>query len=270
MKKAYDQPGLVYLHSGAEACVADKPLQHIMRDYYQIVAVLDGRGSYTQGGKTHSVTSGHCFLIVPYDAVSYVQDSADPWHYCWLSFSGALATELLVKCGFIALGRNRRPVFPFPQPDFGRDMLELATGTDPAVELMGDALKSAQAHLLFADLVNAWQPAPVKSTPQKIVESAMREMEYNFSAPILIQEMAEHYSLDRSHFYRLFMEETGRSPQLYLRECRLANAKSMLRNSRMNVYEIAAACGYESPSAFTRMFKAETGMTPLAWRRAQT
>ena len=53
-----------------------------------------------------------------------------------------------------------------------------------------------------------------------------------------------------------------------LKRIRIEKAKKMLENKVILVEQIAALCGFESPSYFIKIFKKETGLTPLEYRKA--
>ena len=62
--------------------------------------------------------------------------------------------------------------------------------------------------------------------------------------------------------YRLF-EQLQTSPGDYLRRTRLATAARMLLQSRdRTVAEIAALCGFDDATTFTRAFRRQYGLTP--------
>lgn len=69
------------------------------------------------------------------------------------------------------------------------------------------------------------------------------------------------------HFHRLYRSLTGETVMDTLRHQRLAMAAVRLANQDGNVTEIALACGYESPQAFTRAFRQFSGDSPSTFRR---
>ena len=73
--------------------------------------------------------------------------------------------------------------------------------------------------------------------------------------------------LSRFHFCRAFKESTGLSPHAWLRQHRLEQAMTMLRDTEVSVVSIAAALGYASQTAFAAAFRKLTGETPSDWRR---
>lgn len=60
---------------------------------------------------------------------------------------------------------------------------------------------------------------------------------------------------------------TGHSTTNYIRLRRLVRAKFLLKNTDMPMGEIQTACGFESPSYFSRAFKGEFGITPSEFRK---
>ena len=63
-----------------------------------------------------------------------------------------------------------------------------------------------------------------------------------------------------------FRSATGRSILEEIRGVRLAKAKELLAGPPMKLEAVANFCGYKSAVAFSIFFKAETGVTPTAWR----
>ncbi len=72
------------------------------------------------------------------------------------------------------------------------------------------------------------------------------------------------------HFQRLFQAITGFSVQEYIRNRRLSEAAVLLKETRMNILEIAISYQYGSQEAFTRAFTNRYGMTPARYRRGET
>ena len=85
---------------------------------------------------------------------------------------------------------------------------------------------------------------------------------------ITIEELSRKLNVSASHLRRSFRALLGVSLGRYLRFCRMHLAVGLLRSSDMNIAQIAARCGYDSVSAFSRAFKREEKhYAPLAYRR---
>lgn len=88
-------------------------------------------------------------------------------------------------------------------------------------------------------------------------------MDCNLNAAML----AAHMIMSISTLNRKINSITGTNTTIYIRQRRLARAKYLLKNSSMSMGEIQAVCGFESPSYFSRTFRAEFGITPTEYRK---
>ncbi|HEX6199545.1 MAG TPA: helix-turn-helix domain-containing protein, partial [Thermoanaerobaculia bacterium] len=89
----------------------------------------------------------------------------------------------------------------------------------------------------------------------------------NSSTAKPVEAMAARSGLAPRSFQRRFRRATGHSPIAYVQQLRVHRAKGMLAGTRDSIEEIAWRVGYEDPSAFSRLFKRITRVTPGAYRR---
>jgi len=95
---------------------------------------------------------------------------------------------------------------------------------------------------------------------------AMHFISRRFAEPIGIDEVARHAGLSRSHFIRLFHEQTGITPRRFIEDCRLGEAAHLLRTRNLSAAEIGFSCGFHDPARFSRVFKSRTGQSPSELR----
>lgn len=65
---------------------------------------------------------------------------------------------------------------------------------------------------------------------------------------------------------RLFRRYLNRSPKRYYMELRLAKARNLLQQTDMSVINVALACGFASPSHFSKCYRAFYRTTPYRER----
>lgn len=82
-----------------------------------------------------------------------------------------------------------------------------------------------------------------------------------------VDELARAVGVSRSALAERFAELVGQPPMQYLTRWRLQLAGELLRGGRQTVAAIAGDVGYDSEAAFSRAFKREMGVSPVAWRR---
>ncbi|MFZ0616732.1 MAG: helix-turn-helix transcriptional regulator [Chthoniobacterales bacterium] len=79
--------------------------------------------------------------------------------------------------------------------------------------------------------------------------------------------LAARLGCSPDHLTRSFRAEKGMALNSWITRDRISLASSLLERAEHNVAEVGWACGYTSPSYFISVFRKQTGMTPLQWRR---
>ena len=94
----------------------------------------------------------------------------------------------------------------------------------------------------------------------------LNHIESNLSSELSNNILAEKCRLATNTFTRLFKQETGISPQTYVRQKRINNACVQLHHSNDSIDEIATKTGFANRYHFTRIFKQVTAMSPAKYR----
>ena len=81
----------------------------------------------------------------------------------------------------------------------------------------------------------------------------------------VVAERLLHY-LNENYIGRLFRRQMGVRFTAYLNQVRIAHARTLLLDTSLSVTEIAMKTGFNQVPYFNRCFKANTGMTPTAFR----
>ena len=84
-----------------------------------------------------------------------------------------------------------------------------------------------------------------------------------------VESLAQAAGMSRTGFAVLFQKKMNMSPMQYATSWRMELAKNSLANPRNSLTDAAELAGYASDSAFARVFKKETGMTPAGFRRLE-
>lgn len=99
-----------------------------------------------------------------------------------------------------------------------------------------------------------------------IVSAFIGYAEKHYNKNITISRLADLFYMNRKYAGRIFKAECGMSFNRYLNVLRTENAKKLLKNTDMNIIDIAMECGYNNVTYFNKVFKNVTGMTPLEYR----
>ncbi len=84
---------------------------------------------------------------------------------------------------------------------------------------------------------------------------------------ISFDAIARDAGLSRPHFFKLFRENTGLTPNIYLNTLRMETAIDMLTSSSDAVTSIGLDLGFSSQASFTRFFISNVGIPPSNYRR---
>ncbi len=92
-------------------------------------------------------------------------------------------------------------------------------------------------------------------------------LENDFSKDWKLEELVEIAHMSRSTLMRIFRKATGQSPIEYLVRLRIQEAMTLLRNTDMNITEIAMGIGFNDSNYFTRQFRKTNEISPTAYRK---
>ena len=81
-----------------------------------------------------------------------------------------------------------------------------------------------------------------------------------------VTEISHHAGISVRSLRRRLKTETGMTWEVYRHRCRLLQAISLLTDTDEPMSEIAARCGFESPSGFAKAFRHAMGEAPRDYR----
>lgn len=111
-------------------------------------------------------------------------------------------------------------------------------------------------------------PVGAEEIPREFA-AALADFEQDPSRDVIPAVLSERSRLSPSRLARLTRRLFGLTPSQLIAKTRITAASRLLLETRKSVAEIALHCGYNDQSAFTRAFRATTGLTPLEYRRRE-
>lgn len=91
-------------------------------------------------------------------------------------------------------------------------------------------------------------------------------LEGNLKEKFSLERLAKVAKLTPKTLSRRFKKATGDTLQLYLQKLRIETAKRLLESKDITFNEVTWAVGYNDVSAFHKVFRQETGLTPISYR----
>jgi AraC family transcriptional activator of pobA len=111
---------------------------------------------------------------------------------------------------------------------------------------------------------------PVKSTTDnaalRIANEYKKLLQQKIFEKQKVSSYADMLAVSPEHLNRCVKSAFGKTASHYLDEMLLLEAKVLLKQSALNVSEIAYKIGKENPGDFIRFFKSKTGITPKQYR----
>lgn len=270
--KGNDDFGLVMEYCGMEYCEAQFVMPMHRREVFLLHYIFKGQGVFACGQQQHPVRQGDLFAIFPQVFNSYRAHPEDPFHFCWVGFSGTNAPRMMERLGLTP----EQPVCSLP------------VGV-PVVELVGRCISlcdsplpqdevqmQAELYGLFAGieggrgaLARTGGAGGVSRAAHDHVHRAKSYIQFNYMVPITIQEVAQQVNLERTYFSKIFHQVEGVAPQEYLLNYRVDSAKRLLADTDYNVREVGALVGIPDAYYFSRIFKRRIGLSPAQYRRSR-
>ena len=103
--------------------------------------------------------------------------------------------------------------------------------------------------------------------PKAVLQRVLDKI-HSSDGNIELSTLAAETGYSRRHFLRMFQKSLGMAPHQYLTEVKLQRAQELLKEQSRSLIDIALSCGFSSHSHFTRIFRAQRGITPNEMRRA--
>lgn len=233
---------------------------------YFMLYTHSGSGKLRYNGKELILTAGtivifHCLNYQWYGTVS----DDEPWEYHYMHFSGSIAEKLYSLLGGnrvspITIGNNTRIINVWEKigSNIGSnnsmiDMLNCSLLMQIITEIMA-----------YKNVTNTEINHPYAQE----LEKAINTIEQNYNTKLHLEDMLQEIHVSKYYFIKLFKQYKGISPYEYLIRFRINQAKKLLLQSDMNVYEIALQVGFDDSNSFIRCFKKYTNSTPLKYRNS--
>lgn len=230
--------------------------------WYQILHSISGRGVLLHDGEREEIGE-NTFIFLPKDSPHEYAPLTERWRVNWVAFDGSACDSTLRELGL--------------------DKVRCAAVSDSSYmqELFEKMLTSQQTDILFSgytcsglvyDYILGFRRAFSSDEDNKRsrqLSQLMPALKYiydNYSEDIPIPFLAQRVGVTHQHFCRLFKSVMKMSPNDYLNNRRIDEAKRMLREEKLSVAETAEACGFHDAGYFSTVFKAYTGVSPSRFR----
>lgn len=251
-------------------------------DFTEIIIVLKGNSIHFVEGNEYVASAGDIFVLQGYQAHAFKDASSlEIVNVMFDSTTRAdmLDNEMLKKIpGYNALFilepqyRNRhhfKHILRLSRKDLAKiefiinTMFLEQTSQEPGFE----AIIKNKLEELIIYLSREYSKLKSREAISLLrIGSIIEYLENHYAEDINLDHLSQMSYMSIRNFQRVFKKATGQSPIDYLIHIRLQKAKNLLRESNMQVADIAIQSGFNEYNYFSRKFKNAVGISPLKYR----
>lgn len=216
---------------------------------YEIIYVLSGKGSAVIGDETHSVSDGTYCIIPPKTKHTEILDGYGEIIFIGFEHDNP---ELMLKAGvYQSVGTSVPMILNRIAEEYTRQNL----GYNIAAQALLDLL-----------LVTAVRETGATNKKCKDLDYIKAYIEQYYNRKISFAQLADLSGYSYDYFRHMFKQRFGVSPQEYMIDIRLRQAKRLLEKTELSCTEIAYNCGFSNSAQLTSMFKKKYKKTPTSYR----
>jgi AraC family transcriptional regulator of arabinose operon len=230
---------------------------------FQWIQTISGQGELVTEGQTFTMNQGQGMLLFPDIAHSYYAIK-EPWEVSWLTFNGKYARSILR-----AFQWEQSHILSISNPQRLLQKMDVIYRLTNSKDTMDSIDASSKIYEILLDLHVYGAASEVRSKQQYIeqLSPVLNYIEIHYAGPIVLADLASLLSVSPQHICVLFQQTLGMRPFEYITKQRLRKAKELLlRETKMEISEVAHNVGYADASYFIKLFKQQEGLTPLIFR----
>lgn len=110
---------------------------------------------------------------------------------------------------------------------------------------------------------------PAQSSDANLVDEVKRYIRDNCETVGSLEEIADHFYLNKFYLSRLFKQKTGYTITEFTNIQKIRRSQKLLEDTEDSIADIAFQVGYESVTYFNRVFKKYIETSPLQYRKKQ-
>lgn len=187
---------------------------------------------------------------------------------------GGFSAERVLLTPFLRSGKGNPYCLPVTGPIRDR-LIRMSANMENQLVNQPDSFWPCRGRSFFIEILMLMQSLTVLETEvhgerlpsQERIYPVLREMHLRYPDPAYrAPKLPRPAAINRISLHFAFRKGVGKTPGAYLRSLRCAVGANLLKDTMLELQDIARRCGYANPSEFGGHFRKEYGSEPLAWR----
>ena len=251
-------------------------------DFFEFVYVDKGFMVHNHNGRTHVLTAGDVFCIVPGQIHMYTMGyEAVIYNILFEKSEFGTFLDQISSLGILKdIFECREDIFPnikISIPKRHELIALLDTMIQDAAEKKCGWHTALRIHmlefLLFFVRAHSEAEHEIKSDTGKkavyygYILKTLKFVEENYMKDINSADIAENVGISSDYITKQFKKELDMTPLDYLRKYRIAKSIELIKTTDMSISDVSVACGFNDLSLFSRVFKQTFGLTPRDFKK---
>lgn len=260
--KFSDEKEFFYEHRDTDLYHTPLMGKHHYHRLFEIYYFIKGECKYFIDDRTYTLFPGDVILI-PENVIHRTLYTAN-YERMLLNFNDDFIPDSVKDKldGMLYLYRN---------PNLSKEIKVIFDTIDKEYNAMDEHSEDVLTGLvksLFILLARNENMATQSGGNSSFVAKTVKIISENFQTNLVLNDLAESFSVSPEHLSRTFKKETGFGFNEYLTLVRLQKAEQFLEDGELKtVSEIAYACGFNDSNYFSDRFKKTHGISPLKFRQ---
>lgn len=210
------------------------------------------------------------------DALNHACESRSPYIYrCHMGMTEAVLPIIQDDkiIGYITLGkvveeknipflkqqiRNCCKIYNLPETELLSEIDKMPIIKHDTLTACTNILGMLSDYLLLNNIIKPSSPPLHTQIHDYIIK--------NISADLTVKTLCSYFKISKSMLYNISVDHYGCGISEYIKKLRIEGAKRLLGTS-MNITQVAEAVGIPDAGYFIKIFKKETGCTPLKYKK---
>ncbi len=250
-------------------------------DFWEMVYIDSGSVEVSRDGEPLVLRQGEIIFHKPNEFHTIKAHESSP-NFFVISFvckSAAMAffdrftTKLspALKPFIASIIKEAEGTYVIPKNDTKLKRLTLCEGAPIGGEQL---IKSYLEQLLILLLRQMTEKKSISIFPTResmeghLVSDIEAYIKKNLDRPLRVGELCRVFGYSKSYLSYLFKAQSSRSLVQFYNECRIAEAKRLIREGVYSFAEISDRLGFDTPQYFARTFKRVCGLSPTEFKHS--
>ena len=235
----------------------------ILKDEYQIMYCVEGRGHLILSGVKYEATEGDMIFYLKGEAHSYHADAENPWTVYWAGFSGGHSEHYLA----LLKVTQHSPIIHVGIDDLlVKHFAEITNVLGGGCFLISLLHATTCLRYILSRMIDIRFDSKLTLASAATTNSIIEVMHVNIGRAMTLDELAFTVGMSKYHLSRKFKKSTGYPPLKYFTRLKIQRACELLMISESKVKDVSEALGFATPYHFSEVFKKHTGVSPVRFR----